>query len=390
MSLRCAGHSCNRKIGYKIGMRRIPSSLLLLIALAGAEEPVPRIRLVPLRDGFREIAPDGDMGRLGETKTFKEALEDGLDLARPPNPIVAWRWTGKRLYYIFYKTTENALGDRPYVIQRIRKVERAWKTADSPPEEKVTWQVEVFKTRGGVLKGLDQHFGSYGLNGNRRREIVKEYEIGFGEIPGACEGRPWPFDPDTLFKMLQAYQEEEEIFGRVQFSGSCKWTLTVDFDALGSHSVRSPELGFDAPTRLPDRNQTLPPADPASKGTVLVDGQGVQGVAIGASGREDLVRVLGEPIEDAPVGRGHTNLSFKGALTVNLDPAGKVNTILTRGGFGGRTSKGAAHGMYRDEVAKLYGLPAKGPPDAESWLYGGVQFTFDGFDRVKRIVVMRK
>lgn len=371
-------------------MRRIPSSLLLLISLAGAQEPVPRIRLVPLRDGFRTIAPDGDMARLGETGTFKEALEAGVDLARPPHPIVAWRFAGKRLYYVFYKTTENALGDRPYLIQRIRKVERAWKTPEAPPEEKVTWQVEVFKIRGGELKSPDQHFGSFGLNGNHRREIVKEYEIGFGEVPGMCEGRSWPFDPDTLFRMLQAYQEDEGIFPQVKFRASCKWTLSVDFDAKGNCSVRSPELGFDAPTRLPARDQTLPAPGPASAGTVLVEGRGVEGVAVGRSSREDLVRALGEPLEDAPAGLGHTNLSFKGGLTVNLDPKGKVNTILTRPGFAGKTSKGATHGMYRDEVARLYGLPAKGAPDAESWRYGGVQFTFDGFDRVKRIVVFRK
>lgn len=371
-------------------MRRAASSLLLLFALAGAGEPVPAIRLVPLRDGLRSAAPDGDLGRIGETEIHKTAHGDGVDLARPPHPIVAYRWTGERLYYLFYKTTENALGDRPYLIQRVRKIERAWKTADAAPEEKVTWQVEAFKTRGGELKSPDRHFGSFGLNGNHRREIVKEYEIGFGEVPGVCEGRTWPFDPEKLYRMLQAYQEDEALFAQVTFSRACRWTLTVTFDGTGSYSVHSPELDFDAPTRLPTRNQTLPPADPASAGTVLLEGRGIEGIAIGESGRDALVRALGEPLEDAPVGRGHTNLSFRGSLTVNLDPTGRVNTILTRAGFAGKTAKGATHGMYRDEVARLYGLPARNAPDAEDWRYDGVQFTFDGFDRVKRIVVMRK
>jgi hypothetical protein len=89
-----------------------------------------------------------------------------------------------------------------------------------------------------------------------------------------------------------------------------------------------------------------------------------------------------------PAGKGHTNLSFRGSFTVNLDGDGKVNTIFTHGGFSGRTEKGARHGMYRDEVAQLYGLPA-GAFDAESWRFAGVGIYFDGFDRVKRIVIVR-
>jgi hypothetical protein len=371
-------------------MRPAVLSLLLLISHARAEESLPAVRLVPLRDGLRNIAPDGDLGRLGETGTFKAALASGVDLTRPPHPIVACRWTGDRLYYIFYKTTENALGDRPYLIQRIRKIERAWKTPDAPPEERVTWQVEVFKTRGGELKSPDQHFGSFGLNGNHRREIVKEYEIGFGEIAGVCEGRSWPFDPEKLYRMLQAYQEEAGLFGQVKFSGARTWTLAVEFGSTGSYSVRSPELGFEAPSRLPTRSQTLSPADPASAAIVLAEGRGIEGVMIDESGRDALLRVLGEAVEDAPAGRGHTNLSFRGSLTVNLDATGKVNTIFTRAGFAGRTARGATHGMYRDEVAQLYGLPAKSASDAEDWRYDGIQFTFDGFDRVKRIVIMRR
>lgn len=379
-------------IGYKIPMRRLPSSLLLpfLLAVAGAEEPMPAIRLVPLRDGFRAAAPDGNLARIGETDLAKTALAAGVDLARPPHPIIAWGRKDDRLFYVFYKTTGNALGDRPYLIQRIKKIERAWKAPGAAPEENVTYQVEVFKTIGGELKRADEHFGSYALGDNYRREVVKEYEIGFGEVPGVCEGKAWPFDAGTLYRMLQEYQADEGLFPQVKFERTCKWTLAVSFGATGHFSVSSPELGFRAPEKLPDRNATLPPVDPASKGIVLLEGYGIKGIAVGKSSREDLVRVLGEPIEDAEVGLGHHNLSFPGGLTVNIDPKGTVNTIFTRAGFGGRTAKGATHGMYRDEIARLYGLPPKSAPDAEHWRYLGVQFSFDGFDRVKRIVIMRR
>jgi hypothetical protein len=365
------------------------ASLLLLMALVGAEEPVPAVRLVPLLDGLRNDAPAGDLARLGETETYKTALQGGVDLARPPHPIVACRRTGDRLYYVFYKTTDNALGDRPYLIQRIRKIERAWKAPDARPEEKVTWQVEVFKTRGGELKTPDQHFGSFGLQGNHRREIVKEYEIGLGEVAGECEGRAWPFDSNKAYRLLQAYQEEKGVFGKVKFRRACKWTLTASFDAAGGYSVRSPELDFDAPTRLPTPAQTLSPPDPASAKIVLLEGKGIDGVTLGESDRGAVLRVLGKPLEDVAVGQQSNNLSFRESLTVNLDATGKVNTIFTRGGFAGRTGKGASYGMSRVEVARIYG-PAGAAPDAESWRYEGVLFTFDGFDRVKRIVIMRK
>jgi hypothetical protein len=370
-------------------MRRIAFSLLVVLPLAKAEEPPPSIWLVPLAEGLRSAAPGGDPARLKETDVYREALEDGIDLDRPPHPVLVLGWDGQKLYYLFYRTTGSALGDPPYAIQRIKKIERTWKAADAAPEEKVTWQVEVFKTLGGELKKPDQHFGSFGLHGNHRREIVKEYEIGFGEIPGVCEGTDWPFDPGKLFLMLQAYQEDAALFEKVKFRRARRWTLAVSFDASGGHSVRSPELDFDAPTRPPARGQALPPADAASAAMVLVEGRGMEGIAIGQSAREDVVRALGEPVEDVAAGRGHTNLGFRGPLIVNLDPAGKVKTIRTGPGFSGRTGKGAAHGMYRDEVARLYGLPKDAAPDAADWRYFGVQFTFDSLDRVKRIVVLR-
>jgi hypothetical protein len=369
-------------------LQRALAAGLLAAAAFAAPEP-PAIRLVPLRDGLRDIAPEGDLGRLGETGLFKTAQRAGVDLLRPPHPILPFRYEDGRLFYLFYKTTENALGDRAYLIQRIRKVERSWKTPDAAPEERVTWLVEVFKLRGGELKREDQHYGSFGLHGDDRREIVKEYEIGFGEIEGVCEGNAWPYDAGDLYRELQPYGEDEGLFPRVRFDAVRRWTLTVTLDARGGFAVRSPELGFDAPGRLPARGDTLAPGDPDSAGIVLLEGRGPDGITVGETARGALVRVLGEPLAKVPAGQGHENLSFKGSLTVNLDEEGKVNTILTRAGFAGRTGRGAAHGMYRDEVARLYGLPA-GAFDAEHWRFEGVQLSFDGFDRVKRIVILRK
>ena len=146
------------------------------LAEAKAQAPTtaspPQLRLHPLLDGLR-----GDPGDLA-----KEAAKVGLDLQKPDNPLVAWACKDGRLFYAFYKSTEEAFGDRAWMLQRIRKVERTWAGKDAAPEEKVTYQVEAFKTQGGALKSPDQHFGSFGLRGAHRREVVKEYEIGFGEL----------------------------------------------------------------------------------------------------------------------------------------------------------------------------------------------------------------
>ncbi|MFV1958484.1 MAG: hypothetical protein ACC662_03620 [Planctomycetota bacterium] len=78
------------------------------------------------------------------------------------------------------------------------------------------------------------------------------------------------------------------------------------------------------------------------------------------------------------------------SLTVNLDPAERVNTIITRPGFEGRTTDGIRHGDGRVKVMEVMGVPVHPYADAHSWRYAGVTFLFDGFDEVKRIVIYRR
>lgn len=365
-------------------------SVVALAARAGGEtsdRPGPEIRLVHLFDGLRPEAPDDDPARIAETKTAKNAARYGIDLAKPPHPLFAHAFRSGRVWYVFYKVTENAFGDRPYVIQRIRKTERSWATPDTKPEEKVTYQVEVFKTFAGTLKRPDQHFGDFGHQGLHRREIVKEYEIGFGEVPGACEGTAWPYAPDSLFHMLQAYGPEPGLYERVAFTASRTWSLTVALAMDGTYAIRSPELGIDAPQALPEASAATPRPDAASKDVVLTPGAGPAGAKLGESTADDLQRLLGEPIETAAAGKGHTNLSFAKSLTCNLNADGKLNTVITRPSFAGTTSNGISHGMTRAKVLEKLGVPAVQRADAVTWRYLGMILTFDGFDRVSRIVI---
>ncbi len=375
----------------------LPGLLFALTALLPAQSHPPQpakaaplaLRLVPVLDGLRNDAPGDDLARLGETTIAKEAAKVGLDLQHPSHPLVVARYDKGRLFYVFYKVTEEAFGPRPWVLQRIRKVERTWATADAPPQEKVTWQVEAFKTQAGELKGTDQHFGSFALRDAHRREIVKEYEIGFGEIPGTAAGPAWPFAADRLFHMLQAYGEQPGLHEQVKFTRSQRWTLTASFGKDGTWSLASPELGLDLPARALPATAGEPPVDAASRGTVLQVGKGLPGVQLGTSTPEEVGKVLGNALEDVAMPTGSRNISYRGALTCNFDAAGKLNTIITRTPFAGRTDNGIAHGMSRADVRKALGT-APGLDDGKpTWQAGGLVVRFDAAGTVDRLVLRR-
>lgn len=367
-------------------------SLILLttgaLAQSSATKTTPpplQLRLVPVLDGLLEDAK-GELAAIPDSDVGKEAAKVGLDLTKPSNPYVAHAWKDGRLVYVFYKTPEEAFGDRAWMLQRIRKIERTWKTADAEPEEKVTYQVEAFKTIGGSLKSADQHYGSFSLRGVHRREIVKEYEIGFGEVPGTAAGAAWPFDNKRLFHMLQAYDGDTALFERVKFHASRHWTLRVELASDGSHRVHSPELGVDLPKHPPKREHATVPADPASKKLVLVAGQGIDGITVGRSKREDVDKVLGQPLEYVPVGQNH-NASYRGGLTCNFDKTGLLNTVFTRASFAGKTKEGIELGMPRDEVQKKLGKK-QGDPGA-TWTLPGLVVRFDATGVVQRLVVTK-
>lgn len=376
-------------------MRRLTACLVvfLLLGVARAEEPAtvelvaPTLRLVPVIDGLRSQKGNRDLQRTKETGIYKTAKKAGVDLEDPPHPLVAASYREGRLFYVFYKVAESAIGDRPYILQRIKKTERTWPEEGSEPDVRVTYQVEVFKTFGGAVKRSDQHHGSYGLRDAHRREIVKEYEIGIGEVPGVCEGTDWPYDQGRLFEYIHRYAEDKGPFDDVRFLASTTWSLVVELDASGSWRVLCPELGFDAPAKMPALDASTPKADPASKKTVLVRGRGTSALKIGRSNRADLDKRLGAPLKVTTFPAGTASLCYPGALVANLDEAGKLKSLTTGPGFGGRTKEGLAHGDDRWRVAEVLGLPEDQDVFGWTWRYEGVMFWFDGFERVRRISI---
>lgn len=239
--------------------------LLILVAglLLAADTPPKQeagpspfqMQLVPVQVEVDAILALEKSGKTSRNPVMQEAREAGLDLLKPNHALLPHAYRDGKLFYVFYKTTQGAKGSQDYLLQRVRKEERNYASAaDKNPRTVVTYLVEAFKLREGGLKKADQHYGSYSLRNNFRREIIKEYEIGFGEIDGVATGSPWPFARNILYKEIQAYGPKRTLYDQVRFTQSRKWTLSVRFDKAGSYSIRSSEFGFDAPRTLPEEN----------------------------------------------------------------------------------------------------------------------------------------
>ncbi|MHC4471453.1 MAG: hypothetical protein ACYS99_10860 [Planctomycetota bacterium] len=331
------------------------TALLVVIGLLFAPEVPLRLRPIPVEEGFRDVV---GTEKLAKSDLQKHARKVGIDLTKEPeNPFVVQGMRDGRIFYVFYKTVENAFGGGPYLIQRIRRTERNWATLDAEPEVKVTYQVEVFKTLAGQLKRADQHYGYYVLRGAARREIVKEYEIGLGSVPGRCEGTGWPFESGILFKMLQGYGPERGVYDKVRLTRSVKWSLTVRLDDRGRYTIASPELGLDAPAELPGPERVRPLPVPDSKEVAVEEGNGIDGVVVGKSKRAEVDRAVPKPLHVVTWASGHTNVVSPRGYVVNLSPEGVARTTFTRPGFLGATRKGARHGDTRMRIVTLYGLP---------------------------------
>ena len=168
---------------------------LWVTATLGKQDAAFVLRLVPLSQGIWEDK------RGTEPEIITRARKLGINLQKPSHPLLVHSYKGGNLFYLFYKTVENASAPQHYLIQRIRKEERFYSSAtDWNPKTRITYLVEVFKLQDGTLKKADQHVGSYGISSYYKREIIKEYEIGFGRINNTLSSAEWPFDRNILYK----------------------------------------------------------------------------------------------------------------------------------------------------------------------------------------------
>ena len=362
------------------------------------------LRLIPIVQGNRDSSFGEEPERFRQTPVYQAAQKSGVDIADPDDPLVICRFKNRRLFYLFYNLAMNVPGltdeaGEPYLIQRIKRTVTDF-SPGGEPSVKVDHSVEVMKTKGGRMKRTDQHFGSFGIYEFQKRRIVKEFEVGVGEIEGIAKPGAWPFDAKLLFKRIQPYQKESAAYEKCRFTNSKKWTLTVEFDALGNYAMTSPELGIELVHRLPEaftELETTPraaaktePAEAekaglAEKDIVLKQGQGVFDLAVGKSRLEDVTKKLGEPLRVKAPSPNAKNYEFANGLTFNITNGGTINTIFTQPRFHGTTSKGIGHGDSREKVNKAYGHKARAAGLTEA--YDGILFWFDPDGRVTKIVV---
>ncbi len=370
------------------------SVLALTAARAGPKspEPVPLVlRPLPLSEGVRDVLNrGGDPDALRKKDEYRRAKRVGVDLAAPKgDPVVAHGMQDGVLFYVFYKKLERAYGPRAWVVQRIKRTERNWATPDSEPETKTSYQVEAFKLFGGEQKRGDQHHGGYGIKDYAQREIVKEYEIGFADVAGHAAGDAWPWKKTTLFEYLAKYGPDRDVFDKVRFRRSLRWSLTVRLDKQGTYEVLAPELGIRVPAATTDPARTVPAPLAKGKALVLVRGVGLAGTADGEDWFEDYLKRAGRILQTESFAAGNSNTVLLAGLLANRRKDGSLNTLQTRSGFAGRTQQGLVIGSPRWEVLKAYGQPKDAKVNAAWWHYGDIGFWFDGLDRVGRIYVRR-
>ena len=224
------------------------------------------LRVTTIDAGNRLSSFGNDPERFRQTGVYKAAQVCGASIAPPDNPFVVCTFKNRRMFYLFYNvvTRVPALqnqSDEPYLIQTVKRT-----ITDYPPNGKpisrVSYLVEAIKTRQGVSKKPDQHFGNFGIYKFERRKIVKEFVVGTGSIQGIATSGKWPFDPGILYKSIQSYQADPGHYEKCCFTNTKKWTLVVEFDRYGNHSMKSDELGIEIMFRVPEAEnssrKTLP------------------------------------------------------------------------------------------------------------------------------------
>jgi hypothetical protein len=217
--------------------------LIALLSLGSVAQAAQELSLVPLSQGLAR-APSARAMLATESASisgpdFSEAAARAL-----PDAVASYR--DGNLFYAFFDLYRDPDSDRAYAIQRVRKTSTTYRSrSDTHPEVSVEYLVEVFKTSGGALKRADLHHGSYSIGGAFRRVILKEAEVGTGEIPNEAAGNSWPYEPGTLYHLVANYGADHGAYDSVRFDRSLSWRIQAELASDGSYEVSSPELRLE-------------------------------------------------------------------------------------------------------------------------------------------------
>ena len=375
---------------------RILLAFLLLGTLAFAQQKPEtlrsqtsaeyRVRLLPIAEGLRDGARNLPEQDPRKTEIYLTAAQYGVDLTKYRDKLVSHKCADGKLFSLYYTRLDNAFGDRPYVIQRLKMTKRSFDQKGKELPQETTYLVEAFKTKAGTIKGIDQHHGGYSLGNLGRREIVKELEIGYGEIPDICEGERWPFPAGHLYKKLLDYDEDPSMYEAVRFTNSVKYSLRVAFDDQDNYTIESPELEFKLPEQSPRKDRARVKKDPISRKLVLIAGKGGAGITFGSTGK-DVQKRLGRHIEAVYESPTERLFSYHKDVTLKVKDK-QITAIYTQSSFTGKTKRGIRLGDKKSKVAKAYGKPSK--IERYKWSYRGIVFRFDAFDRVRTISIYKR
>jgi hypothetical protein len=83
------------------------------------------------------------------------------------------------------------------------------------------------------------------MSGYYKRVVIKELEVGTGEIPGTATGNAWPFEPTTLYHEVQGYSPDRSVYDSVVFDSSVSWRIEAEFTRDGQYQLTVPQLGVD-------------------------------------------------------------------------------------------------------------------------------------------------
>ncbi|MGK5084917.1 hypothetical protein WDW37_16640 [Bdellovibrionota bacterium FG-1] len=208
--------------------------------LSSLSQAAPAISLIPLTKGLIG-APS--VRALLANESAKVSGPDFSATSPTALPDAAAAFGNNLLFYAFFNTYRDPESVRAYAIQRIRKTATSYRSVtDSHPVVSIEYLVEVFKTRNGALKRADVHHGTYPISGFFKRTVVKELEVGTGEIPLIAVGNTWPFEPNILYKLVQDYSANRAAYDSVRFERSVAWRIDAEFSSDGRYEVRAPEL----------------------------------------------------------------------------------------------------------------------------------------------------
>lgn len=180
-------------------------------------------------------------------KNNEEAQKAGVDLFKELNKYYAVNFKNGHFFLLFYNSAIVTGCEKEYLLQRVH-ITKQYLSRDNEeikPREEL-FLVEALKLKdNNKLKRADEHRKRYSIGKAFKRKIIVECEIGWGKIPNKIEGNKWPFEKTTLYHCIQDYSIDPDLYNKVEFDFSKKYTFEFEFTQDGKYSIELPKFLSD-------------------------------------------------------------------------------------------------------------------------------------------------